>query len=516
MGTSPDVGGSRGLGKPQVMDFRELEQTAYAVIQKENLGVVKDTLQVPFEQMGKDMWKYQNASSKPVLDSKVMRGVVHGEISQPDKKEEESYENLLDRLPLNLSMQLRKERKLPMHLKTPKFIVLEMVLSFAARALAKLDRFSEINPKDHQEEMEENLAYANGALNLWIAEAEEIKKAFRLEKAFKEGQALRDAKVNYLVLKNIQEGLRSYLNAPEEEKKTIFETLSKDIEEALLRIEKKEASSVSTLTEFMVKRLIPLLTAHRLGPIGLVLAQIDLVLVPYLKRRERKVVNLLTEVAERASVEEKRAIPSVFAVGIALYNSFVLAASGIRGLRDTGDPRLDKEHIQSLALSLGTSLIAHSGFLTMGSSKIFTLLGLKVEDTVPLVINLDIVAMNVLPLNAALGKNEMKSSEQFRSGLIAKMTERLEALRDFVQGNIDDDTIKDLSTAIRQGLIALKRNEHSGYFEALGTALRPYKISLAKLAEECALTTSDILVLHDLLRNIQRKDSFTRVVTEAA
>ena len=172
---SPDIGGSRlGLGKPLQPDYRELETTAQMEYTKAGLSIVPNTLDVPFEELGGNLWDYKAPSSKPEMPLNVLTGISYPDAAISSKAELKQYNRLKEELPVKLGMELTRQNRKPMEERDSEFVIFERILKFTARALAWLEDISEIDPEAYVENNSKNTLLPILALSGWITTAEQL------------------------------------------------------------------------------------------------------------------------------------------------------------------------------------------------------------------------------------------------------------------------------------------------------------------------------------------------------
>ncbi len=168
MGTSPDVGGRFGLGRPQELNYHELETTAQVVMTKAEMGIVPNTLDVPFMQLGGNPWKYQASPSKPEIPVDVLTTVSYPEQAMSSKIEQEQYERLLKELPFKLGKDLDEENRKPLHERHEEFVVFEFILRYAARALAWINKVEVLTPEAFEDGTQKNRGFPFTAFEEWL------------------------------------------------------------------------------------------------------------------------------------------------------------------------------------------------------------------------------------------------------------------------------------------------------------------------------------------------------------
>lgn len=97
------------------------------------------------------------------------------------------------------------------------------------------------------------------------------------------------------------------------------------------------------------------------------------------------------------------------------------------------------------------------------------------------------------------------------NGMEKKISRVLEEVKEFV-GAKDPE----LSTAVRQANMALKKQNVVGYFEALQRALNPLHLRLSTLQDEAARWLQLILVWLKTMYEMGKQTNFTSVVSQIA
>lgn len=132
------VGG--GIGGPQQPSVREQEQTAATEALKlmAGLSLLKDTLEIPFSQMGGNIWKYQSNASRPALPPLTS---TRGPASFEDLKDtswKKNLENLVNLIPSELKSDYLAEMNLPLDQRNIDFVAFDNVLTTTAMTLSWL------------------------------------------------------------------------------------------------------------------------------------------------------------------------------------------------------------------------------------------------------------------------------------------------------------------------------------------------------------------------------------------
>lgn len=154
--TAPGTGSSPP-GGPQQMTPLEIELTAATANLRTQLGVLKDSMEVPFSQLDKTAtWKYQSTPSNPVLAPLVRVRVGSSAPKETDKTWTKEFNYLLDQLPADLKNQYLVQSKLPYEERSQAFQALDTILGATAKAIVWI--------KAASKPLETSLALENMAL----------------------------------------------------------------------------------------------------------------------------------------------------------------------------------------------------------------------------------------------------------------------------------------------------------------------------------------------------------------
>lgn len=128
-GMGDDVG---NLNQPSIF---ELETKASVEISKAQLGIIRDTLEVSFIQIGeKDLWKYQASSSRPTLAPLASTRMETATLSESDVSWKGIQEELLKQLPDDVQLRYARDNEKPIEERSEAF----RALGEAVKTLAKL------------------------------------------------------------------------------------------------------------------------------------------------------------------------------------------------------------------------------------------------------------------------------------------------------------------------------------------------------------------------------------------
>ncbi len=508
MGTSPDVGGSRGLGRPQTLDYNEQAQTAQIAELKAGLGLVQSTLEIPLPQVGREgeRYRYPCNPSKPNLKTKVLVGVSRPDTPKADPKEEEEFQRLVDELPLQLSLEMQDDRKKPAQERNPKFIVFELILRFVAKALVWLESVSQVDPSQHSANNAKIQAFSHATLRGWIDIARHICLNLQSSPAalLHTPQGERDARTNAQILLKFITWAKALLKAKPSQQKRILKKFKKDLLLMRQQIETKKIRGVFYVTESLIKNLIDHIGTFENENSAATLTAImrtqestpfRQVLDPALK--------LLSKHPDLQPIQ-MLFVPRLMKFAAQLFPILSFAASGKHALDAKSDKRLKHEYVQSLAMRLAAGLISESDVIELAAKKLLGAIGLTENANSSLTMITEALAMNILPAANA------DKAQPLMNGVKKKLSKRLKILK-------EEATEKELVASIRQADIALNRSENiSGYFEAIRRMLRPQKMEFIDLQGECREIAGQAFSLLSALYIMRTQRDFVSAVTQAA
>lgn len=127
------VGGS--IGGPLHPSPREIEATAWTMVNKAALGIVPDSLEVPIYELGGNVWKYQSDSSRPTLKPLATLRTTSDETA-PDETWKDFFDNLSSKLHPDLRKRLQENMRTTFANRNANLSVLENVMTTIAKGMA--------------------------------------------------------------------------------------------------------------------------------------------------------------------------------------------------------------------------------------------------------------------------------------------------------------------------------------------------------------------------------------------
>lgn len=135
-GSGSGVGTPGGPSEPSIF---QLQTTAATEVARQSMGIVKDTLAVPFMLLGGNVWRYTSDMGHPVLHPMDTFRID----SSPDKEarpgQQEAFDGLVKTLPPPMQRLLKIDMQRDPRNRNPSMVALEEVLSGAARAIVTVN-----------------------------------------------------------------------------------------------------------------------------------------------------------------------------------------------------------------------------------------------------------------------------------------------------------------------------------------------------------------------------------------
>lgn len=487
MGTSPDVGGSRGLGRPPNLDYREMEQTATAELNKQQLGQVKNTLEVPFTLLGGNVWKYQAHACKPTLTQTVFEAMVRNDIRETNIQEQKKFKELQEKLPLQLKMGLERSLKMPYEERDPPFIVLHNILRFFAMLLARFEYIATLETNEEKRSHFENLPLY--ALNRWIEDALEV-HTFYNELKEKENALLLSRAINYA---------RGIAKATGETKDSIVQNLGKELDDQLMKIKEGLAPNVLQITCHLLLNLeeIQKSLSSPYPPLYYAIA------------RKEPLGALFGEVLEHyVSLDdtlqdwESYFLKKLIGVALPLGMMATIAASGMKKMQREEDERLEGEAIESLALKLASALTSYSTLLKEGIATLIGPLKLKREK---LWVNAILAAVeSELPIATLDEESEVKNSLSPLFGYGEELSSSFATIA------------KETAAPLRVLEIAAKEHSAVALSESIELELSSLEIEFKGLKKESLGRLTAIFGMLDALEEARQQEEIMNVIKQSA
>lgn len=126
-------------GSPSEPSIFQQQTTAATEVARQSMGIVKDTLLVPFTQLGGNVWRYTSEMGHPVLHPMNTFRVDNSPDKEVTPGLQEAFDGLVKTLPPAMQRLLTIDRQRDPRARNPSMVALEEVLSGAARAIVTVN-----------------------------------------------------------------------------------------------------------------------------------------------------------------------------------------------------------------------------------------------------------------------------------------------------------------------------------------------------------------------------------------
>lgn len=447
MGTSPDVGGRTGLGRPIVPEYRELEATAQTQVAKQGLAIVPNTLEIPFTQLGGNVWKYDANSSRPTLNQTLLQGVSVPDTQKEDPAEQSTFEQLMDELPLQLSLKLKRDRKKERDERDPQLIILEKILQFFAKSLVYIDKVKSISRPSLAGSISQNQAGIAFALRGWEEHTQEM-LSFPIGKT---NRMLLEKALNWIALFRIQ---------PLEKKGQALQKIYQELQEITKKIERKEIPQASSYLLHHLENLTTIFSCMKnqdAAPFlfSLSHAYLEDILGPH----SRKMLQTISLISEQLPSYLKIFIPRLLTLQISFFSLISLAASGLVGsqLGKKKEHRIDQEALHSLGVRLSLGLFTETRCLDLIVDRLLDCIDTPASEK-PLFKTIgELLGINLLLITVG----SVQSTKLWMKSVRGRLIQLLETFKknELLMGKT--------RVASSQALLSISRLNPRGYLEAI-------------------------------------------------
>ncbi|GEM_PF-2512791 len=487
MGLTPDVGGTRGLGRPPNLNYTEQEQSANTEHLKQVFAQVPNTIDVPLTKVGGDIMKYESHSGMPKLarNVNIFSGMTRADPQLKNPQEQKKFEELEEKLPFGLSIGLKRSLELPWEERDPVFILLEKILRFAAKSTTWIDITSEIQSDAFAGSISRYAQHPDKMLEGWCDLALEIRAELRLI-AKHEGllsQLKQDCIENIKVLNRLLNFARAIIKAKKPEKEKLVKKFNKEITFLLSEISTGKLTHPFAMTFSLLENALALGRFFSLEKASPTLLGVDAALA-YLFAREPTFVDLGEEtqkLGEQLFPDEmedpalQHFLPKIAALGGLLMTTLTLSAPGIYELKVRDDPRFEEKTVQCLALRLSGTLFSSADIEEIFMKCIFPILG---ETRVKAHVKSLVQFLTLQPLLLIAGMGEignamLKGWKKSFSRSLKQLKEVEKELRVSKKGLV----------SLQHGLMAVKKESSKAYWKALEDLIRK-QVDFSKFRDE--------------------------------
>lgn len=525
MGTSPDVGGRVGIGRPLVPQYDELEATAHTLVARQGVGCVPSSIEVVFTQIGGNIWKYEASAPKPKLPMDVLVAVTHPEPKETSPLERQIYKNLVKELPLKLSLELQREKKKAPHERDPAFVILDQILQFAALVERWLTEIIEDQYQCREERLTLTATYPIFALRGWISSAESmiLEMNALITSGSPDAIKLKD-NIN-LLMPLIAEAKEVIEEKTEENRNAALERLAEQSLALHQNYEQKKLTNALVMVGGLLRVLIAVVTALQHRKAANALMTLSIVMEALIRRKRgsgcidvgtRNIVSQIIEAFPEITETQRHHVTQMTYFLIIAYTTWVNEAAGSPSQSKTTTED-QVERIRSLAFALASTLISNSGVVNVIAMNMLQVLKINTSYQTILTDAIAAIAMNVLILAGAKGDKAIKAMRPLMKGMRGPLLKTTKTIKQAITTAEKRTPLTvQLSIAVRQAIIALKKTETSGYLEAIQVAIKPLQQKLQSSQYESEQVVAFAVNLLNSLYRSEKHEMFTTIVKQPA
>jgi hypothetical protein len=491
--TGTGVGGT--IGGPQTPFAREIEASAWAMVNKAALGLVPDSLEVPFTQLGGHLWKYQTDASRPTL---IPLGTVRTSVQKEvlvDESWKPYFEDLVGRLPKEVKDEFLKDLRRPFEGRSPNFAQLENALTWTARGLAWLEKAQKpIDPESPaMDRVKQNQAMPGRALRGAISHSENIlggATAYlnRVGANHPHHDSLRHLAEQSVDLHEDLNNLLEMVKDPSSPPPSAEELtgLSNQAEKLLREYQRVDHGKDLMILSPMLESMAAVASALSLTPasptlyLGLKLATLGLFSSDSLFGKELQALIKALQSGQGAALLKQVGLAKLQMLLMSLLGSIGGATTLAALLTEFGIGRFpaqsegDRVAGRKFGLQLMMHLLASSGLIKQINSIIVQVCGGNNRAKEIFGDNMELVNLLLMSLAQAKGDPEnatgmLESLKPFFEGKFDKCGAHLEAA--LAEGDLDGEKANGVQVALQQAKIAFAKDNMKGLLAAASTSL---------------------------------------------
>lgn len=137
--TSLGSGITSNIGGPQQPLPSEIEASAWALVNRAAMGIVRDSIDIPFTHFGGQVWKYRSDPNRPTLVPTGTTRTLLPKEEAIDESWKPFFDDLVSKMHPELRQRLMADMNKPFEMRNANYSVLENVLHTAAKGLASLE-----------------------------------------------------------------------------------------------------------------------------------------------------------------------------------------------------------------------------------------------------------------------------------------------------------------------------------------------------------------------------------------
>lgn len=123
------------LGSSSYLSIQELEKTAAVQVTRDRLGIVQDSLEVNFTQLGGNIWKYEASANRPTLAPLQSLRISQSDDTDTNDSTKAIFDQLLEQIPTETKARYLKDASLPAEERNPSYTALGNALTTIAQLL---------------------------------------------------------------------------------------------------------------------------------------------------------------------------------------------------------------------------------------------------------------------------------------------------------------------------------------------------------------------------------------------
>lgn len=511
----PEPGGRFGIGKPVQLDYREMDTTAQVQVAKMDMGITPNTLEVPFTQLGGNPWKYQASPSKPELTMTLLSGISYPDTEKASKLEQEQYEKLLKEIPLRMSMELKKQRKLPINERDPRFLVLDQLIHFLSRLLAWSNLVADIQPEMYVESSSKLKSMPSVALNNWLEVAEEL---------VKEWVGASRAHDNIRILNELILGVKRYKNSEGTTKEISLKNILKYTSGVIIKCRLNQFPNIGKVTENLLEGLLSVLTALSGKDVASgiwVLEDIKMDLncthEGFFGECYRKMIEKLSTSVDELTISQQESVKALTTFVLLQFIGSISEASGIAGGGKEQEAILElPSRVSSFAVRLATHLIANMKVLEISIENALKFFDINGKSNRLFAEIMKFMSLNILILAGTRGRKAVKSADPLLNGVRDVLIESLNYFKTSLDEYESSEIVRKLALAVRQCELAVQKGNLAGYLEAIDVLLKHWQLKIDSAEEESESMISKIIAMLQMFYRLSSQNHMMTVVNQAA
>lgn len=503
-GFGTGIGGT--IGGPQTPTQIELEASAWTQVNKAALGIVPDSIEVPFTKLGGQLWKYQSDASRPTLMS---LGTVRTSLAKEEAVDESwkpFFDELVGKLPPDVKEEFTKDLDRDFEDRSQNFTQLENALTATAKSLAWLARAQKpLDPHSPaMDRLHQNQALPGRALRGTLSHSGAILEgaaAFlnRMGSNYSQHDVLRHFATQSAEMQENLNSLLEVLKDPGAPPPTGEElmALSEQAEGLLNDFQRIDRGKDLQILSPMMEAMAAVASALSLTPasptlfLGLKLATLGLYSSDSqsgLLGNELAALIKALQSGQGAALLQKVGPAKLQMLLMSLLGTIsgantlaaLLAEFGIGRFpaRNEGDQIAGRR----FGLQLMLSLLASSGVMKQIYAIITEVCGGDAKAQEILSTNMELVSLLLMSLTATKGGPE--SSIRLLESLKPHLEKKLEISKAFIEPLLEMGQAKGVDIAITEASLALERGEMKGLLGAMRAALELINSSPELLKED--------------------------------